>query len=835
MSRIARHTFASSGLDSDTFRVLRFEGTEAISEPFRFVVHLVSKDAEVDFAKVIDKPATLTMLRGDDPSEIDGVISDFQQSHAAGGQSDFRYVYRAVLVPRIWRLALSEQSRIFQNLTVQEIVSTILKAAGVDCKWMLKASYKPREYTTQYQESDLAFVQRLLEFEGIRYYIEHAKGKDTVIFSDDASDAVTIADDDTLAYSHGDGLVAQDDVETVKNFRVRQRMVTAETKLKDYNYRTPEDDIFATSPVSGKPSLGVRSEAMTHTMTPTRNERLVKVRAEEVTSTREVMTGRSDCLRFRTGYRFTLDRHFRTSLNQAYLLTHITHEGSQPDSGEAQGASETTESSYANRFRCVAAAIPFRPPRKTPVPTLPGILTAKVESTNGSNVATGQYAPIDDQGRYRVRFPFDIGDASNAQATKPVRLAQPYSGPGYGQHFPVHKGAEMVIACVDGNIDRLVGLGTVPNPTQKSPVTSANPAENTVKTAADNRIVLKDTMNAVGIDLSSPTSESRIHIGAADGSVEGIQLETKGSTLVHGGGSVWVKAGESSPEALMGADLNTVGIAMTAVDSAIGLILSAMGARLHNASFRTGLLGANLLGTAFGAANTAAGTGLGIGMSGIFMTSPGGIIMATSAGISAYAGLGGIGLTSATGIDLTAATLGMNLLVGAGGINIGAGQGGIATTAALNDIDTLAKSGKVTVTALQNVETKSETESITSEAMLKIEQKAGTSVKIESGTDTAIAAGTAVKVESGTDTLIKGTTKLTLECGATKLEMSPEGTVRLTSGTHSITLDAAGVKINSLGTLTAKSISAMSLESSLTAELKAGVMASVKGAIVQIN
>ncbi len=819
MSRIARHTFASSGLDKDTFRVLRFEGTEAISEPFRFVIHLVSKDAEVDFSKVIDTPATLTMLRGDDPSEIDGIVSDFQQSHAAGGQSDFRYVYRAVLVPRLWRLTLSEQSRIFQKLTVQEIVDAILREADVDCTWQLNASYEPREYTTQYQESDLHFVQRLLEFEGIRYHIEHANGKDTVIFSDDASDAEPIADDDTLAYSHGDGLVAQDDAETVKNFRVRQRMVTAETKLKDYNYENPEDEIFATSPVAGTPALGVSSEAMTHTVTPARNERLVQVRAEEITSTREVMTGTSDCLRFRTGYRFTLDRHFRTSLNQTYLLTQIAHEGSQPDSGEAQDGSETADSSYANRFRCVAAAIPFRPKRKTPVPTLPGILTAKVESTNGSNVAAGQYAPIDEQGRYRVRFPFDIGDAGIAQATKPVRLAQPYSGPGYGQHFPVHKDAEMVIACVDGNVDRLVGLGTVPNPTQASPVTSANPAENTVKTAADNLIVLKDTQNHVGIELSSPTSSSRIHLGAADGSVEGIQLETEGTTLVHGGGSVWVKAGETSPESLMGADLSTVGIAMTAVDAAIGLIAATMGARLHNTSFRTALLGANLAGTALGTANTAVGTGLGIGLSGIFMTSPGGIIMGTVAGISAYAGAGGIGLTSATGIDLTAATLGMNLLVGAGGINIGAGQGGISTTAALNDIDTWAKAGKVTTKALLDVETDSTTGNIKSQATLGIEQKAGTSVKIQ----------------SGTDTVIKATTKLTLECGAAKLEMSPAGTIKLTAGAHVIDLSAAGIKIDSKGKLDAKSVGPTVIDAATAATLKAGIKATVQGALVDVK
>jgi type VI secretion system secreted protein VgrG len=496
--RIARHEFAASALGPETFRVVRFEGTEAISRPYRFEVELVSDDPEVAFEDVIDKPATLTMYRGDDPSEVDGIVVDFEQSHEAGGQSEFRYAYRAVLVPRLWRLGLSFQSRIFQNLTVEEIISKVLDDAGVDYVFKLSASYDPREYTTQYKETDLDFVQRLLEFEGIRYYFTHEGGAETLVMSDDASDAPDVEGDPVVGYSHADGLRPTDSLETIRDFLARQLLVTAKAEIKDYNYRTPETELFSETEHGQKPALGVHSDSAVHVMDGGRGGQLAKVRSEEIETTRLTMTGTGDCLRFRSGHRFSLKDHYRDGLNQDYLLVEVQHLGSQPDAAESHGlgggdGARTAEEAlpgYSNAFTCVPATTPYRPPRVTPEPKLPGVLTAKVESAGGT------YAPVDDQGRYRVRFPFDLGDTGDAGATKPVRLAQTYTGGGYGMHFPVHKGAEMVVACVDGNVDRILGLSTIYNPTQFSPVTSSNAAHNVLRSWGENELTFDDTQGA---------------------------------------------------------------------------------------------------------------------------------------------------------------------------------------------------------------------------------------------------------------------------------------------------------------------------------------------------
>ena len=511
--RIARHEFDIAGRTGQ-FRVVGFEGVEHISRPYRFVVELVSDDPDIDFASAINQAATLTMYRGDDPSEVDGVVVDFEQSHEAGGQSEFRYAYRAVLVPRLWRLSLSFQSRIYQHLNIQEIVSDILDEAEVEHEWQLSETYEPREYTTQYKETDLDFVQRLLEYEGIWYYFTHEEGRDTVVFCDDASSTPVMAGDASVPYSHADGLRPDDSLETIRDFIARQRLVTGKTELKDYNYRTPETELLSESEIDGGLVAGKSSDSMTHVDAPARSDRLAVVRNEEIEATRLVMTGAGDCLRFRAGYRFDLRDHYRDGLNQTYLLTSVTHTGRQPDATEAQSAEEVLPG-YSNRFTCLPASAPYRPPRRTPEPKLPGVLTAKVESAGGT------YAPVDDQGRYRIRFPFDLGDAGDAQATKPVRLAQPYSGPGYGQHFPVHKDVEMVVACVDGNVDRILGISTVYNPTQNSPVTSDNPSDNILRSWGANELTFRDEqgseevfMNATKDHTVAVANNQSISVGA---------------------------------------------------------------------------------------------------------------------------------------------------------------------------------------------------------------------------------------------------------------------------------------------------------------------------------
>jgi len=490
----ARYVFRTGGQPDDLLNVVDFAGDEAISQPFRFVVNLVSKDPDLAFEDIVNEKASLLMARGDEVSPVHGIVSDFQQGRMVSMTLGDRYLYRAVLVPRLQRLAYSHQSRIFQNLTVQEIVTKVLEEhnlSGADVAFKLQGSYSPREYCTQYKETDLAFVQRLLEYEGIRYHFEHDDSRETLVITDDPAATPAIAGDDTLFFHIGGGLAAAETAETVREFTTRQQIVTGRVVLKDYNYRTPGALLQSESQLNGD-MPGVFYDYGIHAKDASEVERLAKVRNEEIECQREVMSGASDCLRFRAGSTFALKEHYRDSMNKDYVLTSVRHAGRQPDASPfITGDAEIPE--YTNDFVCVPKTAPYRPPRLTPEPKLPGVMTALVESGGGD------YAYLDDQGRYRLKMPFDLSDATDGAASKAIRLAQPYTGPNYGQHFPVHKGAEMVFACVDGHVDRPLGLATVPNPSQASPVTSGNAPQNVVRTWGRNEFTLDDTKGSENI------------------------------------------------------------------------------------------------------------------------------------------------------------------------------------------------------------------------------------------------------------------------------------------------------------------------------------------------
>jgi type VI secretion system secreted protein VgrG len=484
----ARYFFETSAFDADALQVVDFVGQDDISQIFRFDLNLVSKEADIDFTDVINKPATLTMMRGEEPTKIHGLIADFQQ----GGRTADWVAYRATLVPRLWLLALNYQSRVFQNMTVEEIITQILKDAGFasdDFRFSLKASYKPREYCVQYRETDLNFISRLMEFEGMYFFFEHGDDRETMVIVDDRSENPMIDGESTISYSTGGGLVAENEQETVPDFVCREKIVTGKVVLKDYNYRTPETALKSESQLNGD-MPGMYYEYGQHFKDSSEGDRLAKVRNEEIECTRRVMTGASNCVGLRSGFKFSLKDHYRSDLDGDYLLTHVNHFGSQ---GAGMGIGG--ESTYRNDFTCIPAEVQYREPRLTPEPRIPGIMTAKVET------AGGDYAYIDEDGRYRVKMPFDLGDKSNGSASRAIRMAQPYSGSNYGIHFPNRANTEMVWACIDGNVDRPLGLSTVPNPSNKAPSVAGNKAQCVIRSAGQNELTLDDTIGSENIYL----------------------------------------------------------------------------------------------------------------------------------------------------------------------------------------------------------------------------------------------------------------------------------------------------------------------------------------------
>ena len=491
-----------SELPEDTINVLSFEGEENISRLFEYRFELLSDDPELEAVDILNKPATFLITREDEPIEINGIISCFEQR----GRTPDYVSYYAVLVPKMWRLGLNFSSKVFQSMDIEKIVTSVLEEAGLagdDFEFQLNESYPELEYCVQYRETDFDFINRRLEHFGIYYYFDHRDGNDVIIFTDSIDNITGIEQEDDILYNENKDPLSEQ--ETVKELTCKEKVVTGLFKLKDYNYEFPDKDLQAEKQLDSE-APGTFYDYGDHFKDEGEGSFLAKVRNEEILCTSKIFHGKSDCRLFRVGMKYKLGEHYREEWNDEFILTRLKSRGTQRGLFAILSRGQENLPTYENVFESIPADKDYRPPRITPIPRLPGIMTARLESGTGD-----EYAFIDDQGRYKMKNPFDLGDATDGEASRPVRLAQPYSGPGFGVHFPNHADTEIVWACIDGNIDRPLGLGTVPNPSNASPSIDSNKPQSVIRTAGQNELIFDDSTGNENIIVTG-TKDNTINI-----------------------------------------------------------------------------------------------------------------------------------------------------------------------------------------------------------------------------------------------------------------------------------------------------------------------------------
>lgn len=495
--------FFCGDLDTTTFRVISFTGKDSISSPYNFSISIRSDRADITAEEVINKQATLFMYRDEEYYLYSGIVIEFLYQETTLDYS----VYHITLVPKLCLLDYNFQSKIFQKMSVSDIVAEVLDEAGLSdyYEFDLKGTYPERENVIQYQESDLNFISRLLEESGIWYFFKelpilaeeaHAVSVEKLIISDQPASFQNINGDAELIFRSGSGMYEQiedEEKDYVEKISSKKRLINQSVLVKNYNYRTPEVDL--SSPKNVPDGLVGRVYNYGPEIKDTDGaEQIADIFAKRIATNQSQVNGNSNCRGFRAGLRFNLQDHIRDECNDMFLLYSVVHRGTHRN---ISGSSEL--SSYKNDFVAIPSSMIelFKPPLKTPVPRVNGILTAAIEASGS------EYASLDDMGRYKIRMPFDLSDSANYEGSKYIRLAQPYSGSNYGMHFPSHEGTEMILACVDGNPDRAVGIGTIPNANTISPVVSNNKVESVIRTAGGNEIILDDTTDKQKVTINS--------------------------------------------------------------------------------------------------------------------------------------------------------------------------------------------------------------------------------------------------------------------------------------------------------------------------------------------
>lgn len=442
-------------LGKDVLLLRGFSGQESLSQLSVFELDLLSKDPEIKFEDIIGKRVTLRVTLSEDKNRyFNGFISRFLQTGAQTGMPN----YRATMVPWLWFLTKTTDCRIFQNKTVPDIIQQICKEYGfTDIKTKLQATYEPRDYCVQYRESDYNFVSRLMEQYGILYFFEHEKEKHTLVLTDNPDAHQPCPEQPTAKWNpQGSKSMTEDVVTTLE---VEKIFRPGKYALTDYNFETPStsllSEIETTIAVGGNTKYEVYDYPGEYEKKD-QGKTLVKVRMEEQEVKHLYVTGTSSCRAFATGFRFDFEDYSRADLNQAYVLTTVSHTATVGDTYTTGKTGDGSEA-YTNAFICMPHTVPFRPPQITPKPIIQGPQTAVIVGPSGEEIYVDKY------GRVKAQFHWDREGKFDEHSSCWMRVSQVHAGKSFGGIDTPRIGEEVIIAFLEGDADRPLIVGRVYN------------------------------------------------------------------------------------------------------------------------------------------------------------------------------------------------------------------------------------------------------------------------------------------------------------------------------------------------------------------------------------
>jgi type VI secretion system secreted protein VgrG len=511
-------TLKSKALPAGT-RVAGFQGTEALSSVYRISVFLhIAHDEEFDMTDALGARARLDILPGE--YALHGILADVEllNDYAKSG------LFRATLVPELWQLSLTRHSRVFVGESVPQIITKVLLASGLlaaDFKIDVQASYKPLDHVSQYQESNLDFISRWMEREGMYYYFEQGDDREILIITDYLENHHALSPKPVRYHAQSGGDVSAG--ASVESFTCKQARLPTAVHLKEYDYTKPTFD------VSGSQSISAASQGEIHShaenfLTPDEGKRLATVRAQEFLAREKVFQADGRVYNLRSGYTFLLEDHPRAAFNADYLVTSLEHFGNQ--SGNAADLRKFLDLPFDDVYRCHVICIPaktqYRAPRVTPIPRIYGVEEAVIDAEDGH-----PYAEIDSHGRYKVKIKFDESDLDSGKASMWVRMLQPHGGDIEGFHFPLRKGTEVLLVFMGGDPDRPVITGVAHNSHNPSAVTIANSTRNVIQTGGRNRIEMEDQEGSQYVWQNTPPLDTFFYMGATF-QAHNLILSTKG-------------------------------------------------------------------------------------------------------------------------------------------------------------------------------------------------------------------------------------------------------------------------------------------------------------------
>ncbi|EJL95901.1 Rhs element Vgr protein, partial [Pseudomonas sp. GM102] len=427
-------------------QVLSFVGREALNQPFCFDIELVSARPDLKLEELLHKPGCLT-FGATGQGKIHGLVYRIEQGDS--GKSLTRYSIS--LVPQLAYLRHNHDQQIFQHLTVPKIIAQVLEARGILAdaySFQLGAIYPERVYCVQYDESDLHFIQRLCEEEGIHFHFQHSTSGHKLVFGDDQTVFRKLA---PVSYQQDSGMAAKKPV--IKRFNLRLETRTTRVSRRDYDFEKPHLLPEGAAKSAFAPDLEDYDYPGRFT-DRARGKQLATRALERHRSDYQLAEGKGDEPTLVSGHFMALSEHPRTEWNDLWLLLEIVHEGKQPQVLGENITSDVTHSKdefhqgYRNRFLATPWDAHFRPALEHPKPKALGSQTAIVTGPPGEEIHCDEY------GRVKVQFHWDRDGQGNDTSSCWLRVATGWAGNAYGGIAIPRVGMEVLVTFLEGDPDQ---------------------------------------------------------------------------------------------------------------------------------------------------------------------------------------------------------------------------------------------------------------------------------------------------------------------------------------------------------------------------------------------
>lgn len=533
--------------------VERFEGLEQLSVRYHYSVRFTCSASQLTAGMFLNQPALLTMKGGEllhalPVKFVHGVVTHFRRLTGSRDQVS----HEIIIEPYLSLLGKQFRThRFFINKSVPEVVSEILQEHalhGWEYEFTLTQSYPKREQINQYQESDLAFIERLLAEVGIFYFftLQPDIRTEVVHFADQQS---AYEFDKRLALNSPSGM-SDSGADSIWGLNILHQVAPAGVTTKDYNHREAQKVLqSARADITGGEGEEMRYGEVYH-YKPRHLETgdafdpaaetgnfWARLDHERFLAEQTLITGFSTDAGLRPGQVLTITDNSVPStlpgvLQQPVVVIRAGFSGSRKDA-----------------LRVTLAAVPYsetqrwRPALKAR-PKVSGTLTARVSSPKSGDIYAHQTA----EGLYRVKFDADQDSKQQGYESMLLRLAKPYGGDTYGIHFPLIQGTEVAVAFHEGDPDRPYIAHALHDSRHPDHVTQANHTRNVIRTPANNKLRMEDKRGEEHVKLSTEYGgKTQLNLGhnvdaqrALRG--EGFELRTDQWGAIRAGKGIFISA-----------------------------------------------------------------------------------------------------------------------------------------------------------------------------------------------------------------------------------------------------------------------------------------------------